>query len=88
LDRESFSGLHAQALFLKQQCKEDASDKPIQGMLDAPLMLDQRSLRQVLVKHMGENRGNYYAWRRQIFVIKLKQKKQASYDLSSSLPVL
>lgn len=56
LDRESFSGLYAQALLLKQQGCVEASQKLIDDMLDQPMMPDQRSLRDVLIKQMGKQK--------------------------------
>jgi len=58
LDRQSYSGLFAQALLLKQQGRAETSQKLIDGMLDTPILPDQRTLRAVLIKQMGKSAGN------------------------------
>jgi tetratricopeptide (TPR) repeat protein len=57
IDHESFSGLFAQALLLKQQGKVEASQKLINTMLDEPILPDQRTLRESFIKHMSNTKN-------------------------------
>ena len=56
LDKNSFSGLYAQALQLQTQGDSEWDQKIIDGMLDTPGALNQQSLREFLMQHMQKTK--------------------------------